>query len=181
MRVLGIDPGSIHCGFGVVEKQGAKLVMVEYDVIKAKKNDDRMEYRLKEIYTALQSVIERTKPDITAFEQTFFAKNAQSLIKLAQARAAAILAASMNKLPVFEYAPNEIKKSVTGKGRASKEQVQFMVRNLLKLKDNHTLFDASDALAVAICHIMKGGEGKEKSSSWEQFVKKNPHRVASLK
>lgn len=177
IRVLGIDPGSVICGYGVVEKEGNKLTLVEYGVIRAKKKFETFPLRLKEIYERLTQVIERTMPDESAFESMFYSKNAQTLIKLSQARAAAMLATTMREIPIVEYSPKEIKKSVTGNGSASKEQVQFMVRTLLGIKETPDLFDKTDALAAAICHCYKSSFQSNNSSSWSDFIKNNPDRI----
>ena len=177
MRVLGIDPGSVICGYGVIESQNSKLYLVEYGVIKAKKINDSIHIRLKEIYKRLNVVIERTKPDLAAFESMFYSKNAQSLIKLSQARAAAILSAVMFDIDITEYSPREVKKSITGNGNAGKQQVQFMVRTLLSIEETPEFFDSTDALAVAICHVNKNKLPGSKSSSWGDFIKNNPNRV----
>jgi len=180
LRVLGIDPGSVICGYGVIEKKKNSLYVVEYGVIKAKKAHDELPYRLREIYQRLIQVVERCKPDVAAFESTFYSKNAQSLLKLAHARASAMLAAAMNDIPIAEYSPKEVKKSVTGKGSASKEQVQYMVKTLLNIKETPEFYDVTDALAVAICHCMKSEIPTKKGGSWEEFIKKNPNRIAKI-
>jgi crossover junction endodeoxyribonuclease RuvC len=177
MIVLGIDPGSIICGYGVIEKTGNELSLVEYGVIHAKKKEEHLPLRLKEIYSRLEKVIERTSPEYSAFESMFYSKNVQSLIKLSHARAVAVLAAAMRDIPVFEYSPREVKKAVTGNGNASKEQVQFMVRTLLKIEETPEFFDATDALAVAICHAIRSNGFHKASSSWEEFIRQNPDRI----
>jgi crossover junction endodeoxyribonuclease RuvC len=180
MIILGVDPGSIVCGYGVIEKNKNKLTLVEYGVIQAKKQHEDLHLRLKEIYLRLAEVIKRTKPDEAAFETMFYAKNVQSLIKLTHARSAAILAAVMSDIIIAEYSPREVKKSVTGKGAASKEQVQFMVMNMLKIKETPHLFDATDALAVAMCHSFKRDLPTSTSKNWEDFLKKNPDRIVKV-
>lgn len=178
MRVIGIDPGSVICGYGVVDVEGNTFTLVEYGVIKAKLQSEDFNGRLKILKDSVDEIIKRTNPDISAFETIFFAKNVQSLVKLSHARAVAILSASQNNLPVFEYSPNEIKKSVTGKGKAGKEQVQFMVKKILGITETPEYLDSTDALAIAICHGLKLGTSNKKSvSNWSQFVKDNPDRV----
>lgn len=177
MRVLGIDPGSVICGYGVIDSGNNKLSLVEYGVIKAKKINEVLHIRLQEIFKRLIVVIERTNPDIAAFESMFYSKNAQSLIKLSQARAAAILAAGLNGLDILEYSPREVKKSVTGNGNAGKQQVQYMVRTILDIQETPEFFDSTDALAVAVCHVNKNKTIGSKSASWADFIKNNPDRV----
>ena len=177
MRVIGIDPGSVVCGYGVVEKEGSKLLLVEYGVIEAKKMHSHLSLRLKEIYERITKVIERTLPDEASLEATFYSKNAQSLIKLSHARAVALLAATMRELPVIEYSAKEIKKSVTGNGNASKEQVQYMTKSILNISETPEFFDATDALATAICHIQKAQQKSSRPKSWKDFVEQNPNRI----
>lgn len=178
MIILGIDPGSIVCGYGVIERKGNALTLVEYGVVEAKKQFPEIPRRLEAIFTRLTQVIERTKPDESALEQVFFAKNAQSLMKLSQARGVAMLASTLRQVPVAEYSANEVKRSVTGKGHASKEQVQFMVRSMLKIQETPEFFDATDALAVAITHALKRNpEASKQSRSWKEFIADNPSKV----
>lgn len=178
MRILGIDPGSIVCGYGVVEKEGNKIELVEYGVVEAKRQFSELPRRLELIFNRLTQVIEHTLPDEAAIEQVFFAKNAQSLMKLSHARAAAMLAATLRQVPLAEYSPNEVKRSVTGKGHASKEQVQFMVRGILNIEETHKFFDATDALAVAITHALKRNPtARKQSRSWKEFIEDNPEKV----
>jgi crossover junction endodeoxyribonuclease RuvC len=181
LRILGIDPGSVICGYGVIEKNLNSLNVIEYGVIKAKKAHELLPDRLKEIYLRLMKVIERTKPDISALETTFYSRNVQSLTKLSYARAAAMLAVSMNNVQIAEYSPREVKKSVTGKGGASKEQVQFMVKTILKIKETPEYFDVTDALAVALCHSLRSEHTHKAGNSWKEFIKNNPERIARIR
>jgi crossover junction endodeoxyribonuclease RuvC len=177
ITILGIDPGSVFCGYGVITKESNKLTVVEYGVVRAKLKFEDLNLRLKEIYNRITEVIIRTKPDESAFETMFYAKNAQSLMKLSHARAVAVLASVNKDIPIFEYSPREVKKSVTGSGAAGKEQVQFMIKTLLGIKEETGLFDATDALAVAVCHALKRTTAKSQGKSWADFVKNNPGRV----
>ena len=151
MRVLGIDPGSQITGFGVVEKERNGLRYIRHGDIKAPARSSLPEF-LVMIYERLMAVIADTKPTAMAIEEVFYGKNVKSLIKQGQARGVAILAGSHSGIPVFEYSPLEVKKAVVGYGRAEKNQVQMMVRAILKLPEVPPA-DAADALAVAICHI----------------------------
>ncbi|MGC2423618.1 MAG: crossover junction endodeoxyribonuclease RuvC [Nitrospirota bacterium] len=152
MRILGIDPGSVASGFGVVDEEGNRIFFVEAGRVTA---SSRLSFphRLKKMYEGLGEVIARHKPDAVAVENVFFAKNVQSALKLGHARGVALLAAANLDLPIFEYTPTEIKQAVVGYGGADKAQVQQMVKTLLKLNKLPEPFDASDALACAICHI----------------------------
>ena len=180
MIILGVDPGSINCGYGVIKIIKKDFVLIEYGVIRAKKQFDDLHLRLREIYLRLHEVIKRSKAEEAAFETMYYAKNVQSLIKLTHARSAAILSAVMNDLPIAEYSPTEVKKSVTGRGGAAKEQVQFMVMNMLKIKETPELFDATDALAVAICHALKRDLPATGSKNWADYIKKNPDKIIKV-
>ena len=152
MRVLGIDPGSNITGYGIIEKNGQELRPLKWGAIRAIKNDSFPD-KLKRVYDSLRVVINSYGPSIAVIENIFFAKNPNSALKLGQVRGATILACANAGLEIAEYTPLEIKLSITGYGRAEKSQVQNMVTKLLGLKKNPTPLDASDALAVAICHI----------------------------
>lgn len=150
MIVLGIDPGSRITGYGVVERQRHGIAHVTCGDIKTNKRGN-FSAGLHAIYDELVRVIEVTTPDAIALEDIFYGKNIKSLIKLGHVRGVAILAASQCNVPIFEYTPLEVKKAVVGYGRAEKTQVQKMVKAILNLEELPTA-DASDALAVAICH-----------------------------
>jgi crossover junction endodeoxyribonuclease RuvC len=150
MRILGIDPGSLVTGFGVVEKNKSNLAHIQHGEIKSPPNGSLPSF-LVDIYETLMEIIRVTKPDGMAIEEVFYGKNVKSLIKQGQARGVAILAGSHSGVPVFEYSPLAVKKAVVGYGRAEKAQVQVMVKAILQLTSLPPA-DAADALAVAICH-----------------------------
>jgi len=152
MRIIGVDPGSDTTGYGVIDSDGRGYELVEYAGIRAPKVLSFAE-RLLAISRKLEEVIERLKPQACAVEDTFYAVNVKSALKLGQARGAVLVAAARAGLEVFEYSPLEIKSALVGYGRAEKQQVQSMVRVLLGMKDAPEPLDASDALAVAICHV----------------------------
>lgn len=152
MRVMGIDPGSNCTGCGVIEEINNELKVIYWGSIKSKARQS-FPQRLKFIYDELVAVIQNFNPDEVAVEDMFFATNVKSALKLGQTRGIAILSAVNEGKPVAEYSPLEVKQSVVGYGRAEKQQVQEMVTAILKLKEKPEPFDASDALAVAICHI----------------------------
>lgn len=182
MRILGIDPGSVVCGYGVIEREGNVLSLVEYGVIEAKKQHQELPRRLEVIFERLGQVIERSLPDEAAIEQVFFAKNVQSLVKLSHARGVAMVTATLKQIPMAEYSALEVKRSVTGNGHASKEQVGFMVRSMLKIDETSKFYDATDALAVAITHALKRSNTATKQSrSWKEFVDANPDRILKKK
>lgn len=151
MRILGIDPGTIITGYGVLEKQGARIVHIDNGGIFPPKNEPFYE-KIRYIHEKTQEIIEKYSPDMVALEDIFVAKNAMSSLKLGHARGAVMVASGHFKLPLYEYTPTQVKQALTGYGRASKEQIQKMVQALLKLPET-AFTDASDALAVAICHL----------------------------
>lgn len=140
-------------------------------------SDASMPLRLKKIYNELCSVIDTYHPDELAIESAFYGKNAQSALKLGHARGVAILAAVESEIPTSEYSPREVKKAVVGNGAASKEQVQFMIRSLLRLSNARMLHDTSDAIAIAICHLHRLSTPASKHRSWKSFVVAHPERV----
>lgn len=152
LRVMGVDPGSETTGYGVIDSDGRNYKLVEYAGIRAPARFNFAE-RLLIISQKLEEVLERLKPSAYSVEETFFAVNVKSALKLGHVRGVVLVAASRAGVPVFEYSPLEIKSALVGYGRAEKQQVQEMVRILLGLKDPPEPLDASDALAAAICHI----------------------------
>jgi crossover junction endodeoxyribonuclease RuvC len=152
MRVLGIDCGSRVTGYGVIDTDGADCIFVRCGAIRCKPSDP-LAGRLKSIYNGIVEIIQEFGPEVAAFESLFYATNVQSALKLGHARGVSMFAAAEANLPVFEYSPLEVKSAVTGYGRAEKLQVQQMVCALLKLESLPETYDASDALAVAICHV----------------------------
>jgi crossover junction endodeoxyribonuclease RuvC len=185
MIILGVDPGTLVTGYGVIETEGTRgsvLKLVEYGTVESKRIAS-LPLRLEAIFRRLEAVIERTNPDSFAIESAFYDKNVQSTLKLGHARGVAILAAVLKQIPTAEYAPREIKRAVVGNGNASKDQVEYMVRMLLKLpKEDVKLPDAFDALAVAITHASRANSTKAGSwKNWSDFVKENPDRVKPAK
>ncbi len=176
MIILGIDPGSRHTGYGVVAHDGAAHRLVEYGVLHLGATDAH-ELRLKQIYDRLTQVIERTLPDTCAVEMPVYGRNPQSMLKLGRAQAAAVLAVLNRQIPVTEYTPKQVKKAVTGNGNASKEQVSYMVRALLSMTETPGL-DATDALAVALCHVhrQQGPTAPARYSDWNAFLRSHPER-----
>ena len=149
MRILGIDPGSVCTGYGLIDIEGSKLRYVDSGVIRLPKKS--LPERLGVIFSAVSQLLEEHQPREMAVEEVFFARDPRGALKLGQARGAAIVAGSVRQLAIAEYAPRLIKQAVVGKGAADKKQVQFMVQKILGL-DASPAEDAADALAVAICH-----------------------------
>src|SRR5690554_1210119 len=150
MRILGIDPGTRITGYGLIDQRGNRLIHVDNGAIYTRSSDE-LPLRLSEIYTGLMQAIETYQPDAMAIEKVFVAKNAGSALKLGQARGTAIVAGVNAGLPVFEYSALQVKSAVVGYGKASKIQVQQMIKALLTLPEI-AQEDASDALAISICH-----------------------------
>ena len=151
MRVVGIDCGSERTGYGVIDSDGRRHHLVSFGVIRTSPKDD-FPSRLHHIYKNLKELLESKAPDGVAVEGVFYATNIRTVLKLAHVRGVALLAAAEQGLAVGEYSPLEVKDSVVGYGRATKEQVQTMVQSLLRLEEPIESHDAADALAVAICH-----------------------------
>src|SRR5712692_3199631 len=152
MRVLGLDPGTATTGFGVVEGDGDTLRLVEYGAIITSANL-AMPERLRLIYLKLTDVLTRLQLEAVSVEKLFFNKNVTTALSVGQGRGVALLAAANANLPVFEYTPLEVKQAIVGYGRATKDQIQQMVKILLQLDHIPKPDDAADALAIAICHI----------------------------
>jgi crossover junction endodeoxyribonuclease RuvC len=151
MRILGIDPGSETTGYGLIESDGSSHSAILFGAIRTNTRQP-FPKRLLDIYTHLVELLARERIDAVAIEEVFYSANVQSALKLGHARGVALLVAAQRELPVFEYSPLEIKSAIVGYGRAEKSQVQMMIRLLLHLSEIPTPDDASDALAVAICH-----------------------------
>ncbi len=152
IRVLGVDPGSEVTGYGVIDSDGRSLTLVEFAGIRVPAKSAFSD-RLLVIARKLEEVIERLRPNVCAVEETFYAVNVKSALKLGHVRGAVLVTAARAGLEIAEYSPLEIKSAIVGYGRAEKQQVQEMVRILLSLKEPPTPLDASDALATAICHV----------------------------
>lgn len=151
LKIMGIDPGLATLGYAFVEKNNNSFQLIEYDVIETSSETTDVK-RLKEIYKRLQDLIKKNHPDCMAVEELFFNKNVKTAIRVGQARGVILLAGADAGLKVSEYTPLQVKQAVVGYGRASKHQVQHMVKALLNLESIPEPDDAADALAVAICH-----------------------------
>ncbi len=176
MIILGIDPGTLITGYGIIERTRSSLKLIDVGIIK-NSSELSMPLRLKKIYSSLCAIIEKWAPDEFAIETAFYSKNAQSALKIGQARGVAILAGVNYEIPVSEYSPREVKKAVFGNGAASKEQIQFMIMNELKLKTKPRYLDSTDALAVAVCHSRRITVPHRSFKNWKTFIEANPERV----
>ena len=159
MRIFGIDPGSERTGYGCLESDGSRFRLITCGAVTAPRGATFPE-KLRAIHDGLVRLLARSRPDCAVVESVFHARNVHSALKLGHARGVAILAASEAGLPVLEYSPAEIKRAVVGYGRAEKHQVQQMVKLLLGLDALPTPYDATDALAAAICHTHTAGVGR---------------------
>lgn len=177
--ILGLDPGTNVMGYGVILVQLSKVTLLQFGVIQMGKYGAH-EMKLKKIFDRVLSLVDEFKPDEVALEAPFFGKNVQSMLKLGRAQGVAMSAALYREVPITEYAPKKVKQSVTGNGNASKEQVARMLMQIFSIKEMPKLLDASDALAVAVCHHYQNGALKSKSKSWESFLKDNPNKVKSV-
>ncbi len=178
--ILGIDPGTIVMGYGLIRVEGGKVSLLELGVLKPGKIKDVYK-KLQLIFNTVSGLITKYQPTDFAIEAPFFGKNVQSMLKLGRAQGVAIAAAMRHGLEVTEYAPKKVKQSITGNGNADKEQVMKMLQTLLAFTENPKYYDATDALAVALCHhfqsssiLSKTGKGVK---GWDEFIKKNPGRV----
>ncbi len=179
--ILGIDPGTLVMGYGIILVSGQKIQLLEMSILKLNAQKDNYE-RLYLIHKKVTELIRTFKPHSFAIEAPFFGKNVQSMLKLGRAQGVAIAAAMSAGLEVSEYSPKKVKQSITGNGNAEKEQVWKMLQRLIEIPVTHIRYlDASDALAVAICHHFQDnaitkGTGK-KLKGWEEFLSKNPARI----
>ena len=176
MRILGIDPGTAVTGIGLIESRGTEIKLIHFESLHLN-SKQLLTIRLKLIYDKCINCIKEFKPDQLVFETAFYGKNIQSTLKLGQARGVAIIAGLNSDLNVSEYSPREVKKSVVGKGAASKEQVSFMIKTLLNIKSEKIKVDESDALAIALCHAFRFKNPVKKTKDWKSFVEAYPERV----
>ncbi|MBI2448310.1 crossover junction endodeoxyribonuclease RuvC [Candidatus Microgenomates bacterium] len=151
MKILGIDPGTAITGWGAIEAQSSKLKVQSCGVIitPAKQNQS---VRLAHIFSELNLIIKKTKPDVVAVERLFFINNAKTAMTVGEARGVILLAIEKANLPLYEYTPLQVKQALTGYGKAEKKQIQLMVKQILRLKETPKPDDMADALAIAICH-----------------------------
>lgn len=177
--ILGIDPGTQTTGYGIIETNGQKMTLIAIGAIHMEKYDDHYD-RLACIFDNVLALINQYKPTCLAIEAPFFAKNVQSMLKLGRAQGVAMSAALTHKLPIFEYSPKKVKQSITGNGNAAKEQVAAMLGHILKTTQLPKQLDATDGLAVAVCHhfqLSALSDGGKKYNSWDAFLKDNPDRT----
>ncbi len=188
IRILGIDPGSRVTGFAILEKRDRKFHALCCDVIRLTDNEDSFD-RLRALYSQISSIIIDFQPDYCAIETPVYGKDPLAMLKLGRAQAAVIMSVLHHNLPLFEYYPKAVKKSVTGRGNAQKEQVAYMLHKLIHIPQSTLSNDATDALAVAWCHFQKmndpatdststgSGQGRRNKNTWSAFVENHPDRL----
>jgi crossover junction endodeoxyribonuclease RuvC len=179
--ILGVDPGTRIMGYGLISVLGSKLSVIQYGVIKLDKLPNH-EMKLKKIFERITQIIGEYFPDEMALEAPFYGENVQSMLKLGRAQGVAMAAALAREVPIVEYLPKKVKQSVTGNGNATKDQVAYMLEKLLNQSLEKKYLDATDALAVAVCHFMHGGyssgtKSKSLKANWSSFVTDNPDRI----
>jgi crossover junction endodeoxyribonuclease RuvC len=177
--ILGIDPGTVVLGYGLLKIENNKPELIEMGVLKLSKYKDA-NIRLQLIYNKVAELHRVFKPTMFAIEAPFFGKNVQSMLKLGRAQGVAIASAMQAGISATEYSPKKIKQSITGNGNATKEQVWKMLQQILKFKDEPEFLDATDAVAVALCHFYQSGSitgNAVKYSGWENFLKENTNRI----
>jgi len=176
--ILGIDPGTTVMGFGIIQITGNQLELILMDELILNKYDSHS-LRLKKIFERTLQLIDEFHPDELAIEAPFFGKNVQSMLKLGRAQGVAMAAGLYREVPITEYLPKKVKMAITGRGNASKEQVAAMLKRLLNISILPTKLDATDGLAVAVCHYFNKGQngGQKKYGSWKNFVTNNPKRI----
>ena len=182
--ILGVDPGTRIAGYGVIRVIGQRIELLQYGVLKLDKYNSH-ELKLKKIFDRITQLCEEFLPDEMAIEDPFYGKNPQSMLKLGRAQGVAMAAALNRSIPIVEYLPKTVKMSVTGSGSASKEQVAYMLQSILKQELQPEYLDATDAVAIAICHhyhanALPSAASKKKGAkkgAWSAFVSENPNRV----
>jgi len=177
--IMGIDPGTAVMGYGVILEKGSKIELIAMGIVKMNHLDDHF-LKLQRIFAKTVGLVEQYKPDVMALEAPFYGKNIQVMLKLGRAQGICMAAALSRDVPIMEYAPRKIKQSITGNGSAGKEQVAAMLQRLLNFKETPEFLDATDGLAVAVCHsfqrVSTSGSGKS-YSGWDAFAKDNQKRV----
>ena len=181
--ILGVDPGTQIAGYGIISVRAGVMRLIEHGVVKLT-SYSTYQLKLQKLYDTILRLIDEHHPDEMAIEDPFFGKNVQAMLKLGRAQGVVMAAALSRNIPIVEYAPRRIKQSVTGNGNASKDQVSHMVGHLLKEDLDPKYFDATDALAIAVCHhfhenTMPVAPGKKnRKGAWGAFVSENSGRVS---
>lgn len=178
--ILGIDPGTTVMGFGLIRVENNKMSFIQLNELLLNKYDNHY-LKLKHIFERTTQIIDTYFPDEIAIEAPFFGKNVQSMLKLGRAQGVAMAAGLAREIPITEYEPKKVKMAITGNGNASKEQVAKMLQQLLHFGDLPKNLDATDGLAVAVCHFFNNGKNTsgKKYTGWDSFIKQNQDRISS--
>jgi crossover junction endodeoxyribonuclease RuvC len=182
--IMGVDPGTNMLGYGIISVSGNEVNVVTLGALKLGNYSDQY-VKLQKIFERILGLVDEYHPDHFAIEAPFFGKNVQSMLKLGRAQGVCMAAAVHRQVPVTEYSPRRVKQSITGSGSASKEQVSGMLHNLVRFEHEKYSLDATDALAVALCHHFSSDRAQasekkkvsRKQNDWETFLKNNPDRV----
>lgn len=176
--ILGIDPGTTVMGYGIICGQKKTPRLIALGVVELNRFRDHY-IKIRQIFDRTLHLIDQYHPDELAIEAPFYGKNVQSMLKLGRAQGAAISAALHRDMPIFEYAPRKIKMAITGQGNASKEQVASILQGMLSIRELPKNLDATDGLAVAICHFFQADlpDSGNSNKSWKEFIAKNPGRI----
>jgi crossover junction endodeoxyribonuclease RuvC len=178
--ILGIDPGTVVMGFGIIEVSATGVTLIMMDILKLSSRKDAYE-KLQIIHEKVCDLLKNHLPNELAIEAPFFGKNVQSMLKLGRAQGVAIAAAMQAGVPVTEYSPRKIKQSITGNGNADKLQVFKMLQRILMFEENPRYLDATDAIAVAVCHHFQGhtpvNQTSKKLNGWKDYLVQNPGKI----
>lgn len=178
--IMGVDPGTSILGYGIIKVEGKNKISTEaLGVVMLTKLSEHTD-KLKRIFERTLALIDQYHPDEMAVEAPFFGKNVQSMLKLGRAQGVVMAAALYRDIPITEYAPRKVKQSITGNGSSSKEQVAALLESTLKTKIESKYMDATDGLAVALCHHYQnqGVVSSSKGGGWDKFIKNNPGRIS---
>ncbi len=185
-RNLGFDQGSYVLGYSIIEQRGREYELLKMDVLVLGQKEE-MSTKMKLLFDKIVEILDLYQPDILAIEAPFFGKNVQSMLKLGRAQGICIAAAFSRSIPFVEYSPRKIKQSITGNGAASKEQVAIMLQRIFHFEQIPDHLDATDSLAVALCHSYQADtptqtqkqtlQNRKKTNSWAAFVSQNPNRI----
>ncbi|MAT38069.1 MAG: crossover junction endodeoxyribonuclease RuvC [Ectothiorhodospiraceae bacterium] len=176
MIILGVDPGSRRTGYGVIACRGNSFSRIDSGTIMLESFKTLPE-RLHALHQRLDELIREHTPDAFSLETAFYNKNVQSTLKLGHVRGVAMLCAAQHGLDIYEYSPREVKRAVTGNGGAAKQQIEYMVKNLLAFEGEFAHDDEADGIALALCHALQGSLPKKSGGDWNSFLAKHPDRI----
>jgi len=175
--ILGIDPGTTKMGYGVIQTGGERIQVLQYGILNVQSCKTLL-LRLQKINYYITKILDDFLPDEVALEAPFYGKNVQTMLKLGRVQGIVMAGALRREIAITEYAPRKVKQAITGNGNAAKEQVAHMLKNMLYFTHMPQELDATDALAVAVCHACQKHQVAAQSTSWKQFIQENPTRLA---